>query len=149
MSHDVGLHRDYIYMTQVHWHMICSKVSSDLPRRHDISVKWSRLEMLVPKSNMLNSRHQALSVLLTLYTQLLNVFNIIWNLSCWKYKINEFYFGTNTKPTNLRIHELLIFNKTTKIDALCNPTSCDIRQKTAIEFHNYRSMLFYRIWKLK
>ena len=34
----------------------------------------------------------------------------------WKYKINKFYFGTNTKSTNLRIHELVIFNQTTKID---------------------------------
>jgi len=40
----------------------------------------------------------------------------LWNLLCWKYKINEFYFGTNTKSTNLRIHELVIFNQTTKID---------------------------------
>jgi hypothetical protein len=27
-----------------------------------------------------------------------------------------FYFGTNTKSMNLGIHELVIFNKTTKID---------------------------------
>ena len=33
-----------------------------------------------------------------------------------KYKINKFYFGTNTKSTKLRIHELVIFNQTTKID---------------------------------
>jgi hypothetical protein len=39
-----------------------------------------------------------------------------WNLLCWKYKINEFYFGTNTKSTNLQAHELVIFNQTTKID---------------------------------
>jgi hypothetical protein len=43
-------------------------------------------------------------------------FDTQWNLSCWKYKINEFYFGTSTKSTNLRIHELVIFNQTTKID---------------------------------
>ena len=35
---------------------------------------------------------------------------------CWKYTIQKFYFGTNTKSTNLRIHELVIFNQTTKID---------------------------------
>jgi hypothetical protein len=39
-----------------------------------------------------------------------------WNLLCWKYKINEFYFGTNTKFTNLWINKLVIFNQTTKID---------------------------------
>jgi hypothetical protein len=39
------------------------------------------------------------------------------NLLCSKYKISKFYFGTNTKSTNLRIHELVIFNQTTKIDA--------------------------------
>jgi hypothetical protein len=61
-------------------------------------------------------------------------FDTQWNLSCWKYIINKFYFGTNTKSTNLRIHELVIFNQTMKIDAheekyfhsnifnLCNPT---------------------------
>ena len=43
-------------------------------------------------------------------------FDTQWNLSCWKYKINKFYFGTNTKSTNLRIQELVIFNQTTKID---------------------------------
>jgi hypothetical protein len=43
-------------------------------------------------------------------------FETQWNLLCWKYKINEFYFGTNTKSTNLWIHELVIFNQTTKID---------------------------------
>ena len=36
------------------------------------------------------------------------------NLLCWKYKINEFYFGTN--KIHERIHELVIFNQTTKID---------------------------------
>jgi hypothetical protein len=40
----------------------------------------------------------------------------LWNLLCWKYKINKFYFGTSTKSANLRIHELVIFNQTTKID---------------------------------
>jgi hypothetical protein len=41
----------------------------------------------------------------------------IFNLHlCWKYKINEFYFGTNTKFTNLWINKLVIFNQTTKID---------------------------------
>jgi len=29
----------------------------------------------------------------------------------------NFILGTNTKSTNLRIHELVIFNQTTKIDA--------------------------------
>jgi len=43
-------------------------------------------------------------------------FETQWHLLCWKYKINEFYFGTNTKSTNLRIHELEIFNQSTKID---------------------------------
>jgi hypothetical protein len=42
------------------------------------------------------------------------VYNIA--VSTFKYKINEFYFGTNTKSTNLQIHELVIFNQTTKID---------------------------------
>ena len=28
----------------------------------------------------------------------------------------KFYFGANTKSTNLRIHELVIFNQTMKID---------------------------------
>jgi len=39
-----------------------------------------------------------------------------WNLSYWKYKIHKFYFRTNPKSTNLRIHELVIFNQTTKVD---------------------------------
>jgi hypothetical protein len=43
-------------------------------------------------------------------------FETQWNLLCWKYKINKFYFGTNTKSTNLQAHELVIFNQTTKID---------------------------------
>jgi len=43
-------------------------------------------------------------------------FETQWNLLCWKYKINKFYFGTNTKSTKLQIHELVIFNQTTKID---------------------------------
>ena len=43
-------------------------------------------------------------------------FDTQWNLSCSKYKINKFYSGTNTKSTNLWIHELVIFNQTTKID---------------------------------
>ena len=42
-------------------------------------------------------------------------FETQWNL-CWKYIINKFYFRTNTKSTNIRIHELVIFNQTTKID---------------------------------
>ena len=42
-------------------------------------------------------------------------FEAQWNL-CWKYKINKFYFGTNTKSTNLQTHELVIFNQTMKID---------------------------------
>ena len=33
-----------------------------------------------------------------------------------KIENNKLYFGTNTKSTNLRIHELLIVNQTTKID---------------------------------
>jgi hypothetical protein len=37
-------------------------------------------------------------------------FETQWNLSCWKYKINEFYFGYKHK-----IHEIVIFNQTTKI----------------------------------
>jgi hypothetical protein len=32
-------------------------------------------------------------------------------------KSTNFILGTNTKSTNLRIHELVIFNQTTKIDA--------------------------------
>jgi hypothetical protein len=28
----------------------------------------------------------------------------------------KYYFGTNTKSTKLRIHKLVIFNQTTKID---------------------------------
>jgi hypothetical protein len=43
-------------------------------------------------------------------------FDTQWNLSCSKYKFNKCYFGTNTKFTNLWIHELVIFNQTTKID---------------------------------
>jgi hypothetical protein len=43
-------------------------------------------------------------------------FDTQWNLSCSKYKIREFYFGTNTKSTNFWILELVIFNQTTKID---------------------------------
>jgi hypothetical protein len=31
-------------------------------------------------------------------------------------KITNFIFGTNAKSMNLRIHELVIFNQTTKID---------------------------------
>jgi len=42
-------------------------------------------------------------------------FDTQWNLLCWKYKINEFYFGTNTKSTNLRIQELVIFTKPRKL----------------------------------
>ena len=41
------------------------------------------------------------------------IFATQWNL-CWKYKIHQNYFGH--KPTNLRIHDLVIFNQTTKID---------------------------------
>jgi len=37
-----------------------------------------------------------------------------WNLLCWKYKIHVFCFGY--KQQNSRIHEHVIFNKTTKID---------------------------------
>ena len=33
-----------------------------------------------------------------------------------KIENNELYFGTNTKSMNLQIHELVIFNQTTKID---------------------------------
>ena len=41
-----------------------------------------------------------------------------WNLLYWKYKVhNFFYLGTNTKSTKLRIHELVIFNQTTRSDA--------------------------------
>jgi hypothetical protein len=36
--------------------------------------------------------------------------------SYWKYKIHEFYSGTNPKSTNLRIYELVIFNQTKKVD---------------------------------
>jgi len=42
-----------------------------------------------------------------LTAQLFNVlklswsFETQWNLLCWKYKINKFYFGINTKSTNL------------------------------------------------
>ena len=43
-------------------------------------------------------------------------FETQWNLFCWKYKFNELCFGTSTNSTNLRIHELVIFSKTTKID---------------------------------
>ena len=32
-------------------------------------------------------------------------------------KSTNFIFGTNTKSTNIRIHELVIFKQTTKIDA--------------------------------
>jgi hypothetical protein len=32
-------------------------------------------------------------------------------------KSTNFILGTNTKSTNLQIHELVIFNQTTKIDA--------------------------------
>jgi len=32
-------------------------------------------------------------------------------------KSTNFILGTNTKSTNIRIHELVIFNQTTKIDA--------------------------------
>jgi hypothetical protein len=42
-------------------------------------------------------------------------FETQWNLLCWKYKI-KFYFGTNTKSMNLRIHEIVIYNQTMKID---------------------------------
>ena len=35
-----------------------------------------------------------------------------WNLLCWKYKIHKFYFAYKHK-----IHEFVIFNQTTKIDA--------------------------------
>ena len=41
-----------------------------------------------------------------------------WNLLYWKYKVhNFFYLGTNTKSTKIRIHELVIFNQTTRSDA--------------------------------
>ena len=36
--------------------------------------------------------------------------------ACYVENINEIVFGTNTKSTNVRIHELLLFNQTTKID---------------------------------
>ena len=51
-----------------------------------------------------------------MYQSFLQVLKPKWNVLCWKYKINKFYFGTNIKSTNLGIHELVIFNKTAKID---------------------------------
>ena len=45
-----------------------------------------------------------------------NVLKLSINLLCRKYKINKFYFDTNTKSTNLQIHELVTISQTMKID---------------------------------
>jgi hypothetical protein len=58
-------------------------------------------------------------------------FEIQWNLLFWKYIINQFYFGTNTKSLNLRIHELVIFNQTTKKSTftVCYSRACFTSEK--------------------
>ena len=76
----------------------------------------------------------------------------LWNLLhvCWKYKINEFYFGTNTKSTNLRIPELAIFNQTTKIDihkekyfhSMCRSK---LRSESMITLISFSSVAFCRV----
>ena len=40
-------------------------------------------------------------------------FSTQWNLLCWKYKV---LFWVQTQTQNPRIHKLLIFNQTLKID---------------------------------
>ena len=65
------------------------------------------------------------------FIQILSCLFIIWNNCFWSkicypmkliyyvenIKSTNFALGTNTKSTNLWIHELVIFNQTTKIDA--------------------------------
>jgi hypothetical protein len=83
----------------------------------------------------------------TAHLKLSRSYETQWNLLCWKYKIHKFYFGTNTKSTNLQIHELVIFNQTTKIDTheekyFHNIYTDQLRIGTNsyFEFHNYRSV---------
>jgi hypothetical protein len=56
---------------------------------------------------------------------------------CYVENINStnFFFGTNTNSTNLRIHELVIFSKTTILFIY----QLRIGTKSAFEFPNYRS----------
>ena len=103
-----------IKITDLHWSIIMKFKS-----RFCSDSKLIYVKKIIEKMNTLISKfhfqlHNSTAHLSNVL-KLSRSFDTQWNL-CWKYKIYKFYFGTNTKSTNLQINTLVIFNQTTKID---------------------------------
>jgi hypothetical protein len=69
-----------------------------------------------------------------------------WKLLCWKYKINEFYFRTNTRSTNLRIHELVILTKPRKLIPTKKSSFTVFRKYNKLECHLQTFIWYTEVW---